>query len=481
MAGADTCLRCIMANANVVVALFLSCAGGPAKRHRDDSRSVRLKLKLAALFLESYEAGKGVQVLKDLNSASIPFAKRGAVLALLAIGHYKLWQTAECDSCLAAVTALGSSHGLSRVELLRLAMLGCKNLLRSARPLDALRRVDASISEETRLSDKGHLLLLRGRILQNLAAHSRAGDKSMLPPGCGSHLDVSRAAAEAMQMAFEAFALVGNRQLEALAASLYAHVRLDAVWWTHVLYNKPWEVSLIATAPNHHSRDMPLSPALVPRDSSMRSRRRCGSNNNLNSPFGSRVLGRPASADPRSYGSGVSGGNGKETDALRSIERASTLALDEAMLKLSNVHLLVHAHLNMAQTRWLQGNEVLTLAHLNEARDVFFGLFVRPAGRVVVADGPVSFARSLLSLLNRCACVLCMVYRLCLLQVPLCILVRTYRRVRACQDVGHSGGDGRKLAQAQFRVAGHSAASRSRHLGTTTTNSRSRHCLARCV
>ncbi len=96
--------------------------------------------------------------------------------------------------------------------------------------------------------------------MQEVACVS-VGDKGMLPAGCVSHLDVSRASAEAMLKAFDAFAVLGNRHLEAQAASLYAHVRLDAVWWTHVLQNKAWEAPLIATAPkepNNHALAQPL-------------------------------------------------------------------------------------------------------------------------------------------------------------------------------------------------------------------------------
>ena len=85
-------------------------------------------------------------------------------------------------------------------------MLACKNLLRAGRPLDALRRLDACLqasiltyarvcsrmrtyaddtlrrvdawlqaSQELRLSGKGSLYLLRGRILQVSPAPRRVG------------------------------------------------------------------------------------------------------------------------------------------------------------------------------------------------------------------------------------------------------------------------------------------------------------------
>jgi hypothetical protein len=42
-----------------------------------------------------------------------------------------------------------------------------------------------------------------------------------------------------------------------------------------------------------------------------------------------------------------------ETDALRTLERASALALDEAMAGLCDLRLLLHSHLNMAHIRCL--------------------------------------------------------------------------------------------------------------------------------
>lgn len=159
------------------------------------------------------------------------------------------------------------------------------------------------------------------------------------------------------------------------------------------------QAALISTAPQDHSKQMPNSPLLIPSDSS-RARRRSTSHNSVLAPFHSRAQGRATQdAHARIFASG--GGSGLETDALRTLERAASLALDEAMTSLSDLRLLLHSHLNMSHIRWLQGKEDLALAHLHEARDLFVGLLVTPTGRCVLSDGPAGFCTSLLALLNR--------------------------------------------------------------------------------
>jgi len=76
-------------------------------------------------------------------------ARRTQVQALLAAGHYKLWQTAECDSCLASAAAGDglASEALGGGEGFRLARTAVKNLVRAGRPAEALRRLDTILAQ----------------------------------------------------------------------------------------------------------------------------------------------------------------------------------------------------------------------------------------------------------------------------------------------------------------------------------------------
>ena len=175
---------------------------------RLDSRYFRLQLKLAKLMLDSYHCERGVKLLEEQLAGSIPHNKKKSVYAVLAAGHNKLWQTAECDVCLAkAQSAAVDSGSIASNDSFALTVTGVRNLLKAGRPAEALRRLDGALRDERRLSALGQLLLLRGRVLQALAALAD-GNGGPLPSGYGCVLDVARASAESLMTAWELFVQV---------------------------------------------------------------------------------------------------------------------------------------------------------------------------------------------------------------------------------------------------------------------------------
>eukprot|EP00960_Hanusia_phi_P037450 752953-Hanusia_phi.AAC.2 len=363
-----------------------------------DTRFLRLLMKLSKIHLDGYEAMKGVRILKKLLSRSLPASKKAGVQALLAAGHYELWQTAECDACLAsaaAATTSGFAEVLSGPELFAITLLGCKNLLRAGRAVEALKRIDEAIAGEVRLSGLGQLFLLRGKVLQTLACRSE-GDASVLP-SFSSTLDLWRGAAESMHMAMDAFSRVGDRSMEARAAACYAQVRLDAIWCPCVLLKKQWETTLFKTTPKDFvSRSALHSPMLGPGMRRRETKSSLGSSNmNARMSGASRGSSMGSTTSPHL--------NAIDSDPLCSIERAAIFGLEENSGTLSDIMMLLRSQLNMAEIRWLQGRRSAAMAHFLECRDLFFGLFVSPAGNVVVSDGPLAFTRAILGILNRMA------------------------------------------------------------------------------
>ncbi|EKX33183.1 hypothetical protein GUITHDRAFT_148091 [Guillardia theta CCMP2712] len=364
-----------------------------------DTRFLRILMKLSKIHLDGYETVKGVRILKKLLSRSLPASKKASIQALLATGHYELWQTAECDACLAsaaAATSSGFAEVLSGPELFAITLLGCKNLLRSGRAVEALKKIDEAIAGETRLSGIGQLFLLRGKVLQTLACRSE-GDASVLP-SFSSTLDLWRGAAESMHMAMDAFSRVGDRSMESKAACCYAQVRLDAIWCPCVLLKKQWETTLFKTAPKDFvSRSALHSPMLGPGMRRRETKSSMGSSGNMNTRMSaaSRASSMGSSTSPHL--------NAIDSDPLCSIERASIFGLEENAATLSDIMTLLRSHLNMAEIRWLQGRRSAAMAHFLECRDLFFGLFVSPAGNVLVSDGPLAFTRAILGILNRMA------------------------------------------------------------------------------
>ena len=173
-----------------------------------DSRYFRLQLKLAKLMLDSYHCERGVKLLEEQLTVPVPHNKRKSVYAVLAAGHNKLWQTAECDVCLAkAQSAVTDASALAGHDAFALAITGVRNLLKAGRPAEALRRLDVALRDERRLSALGQLLLLRGRVLQALAALA-VGNGGSLPSGYGCVLDVVQASSESLTAARELFCQV---------------------------------------------------------------------------------------------------------------------------------------------------------------------------------------------------------------------------------------------------------------------------------
>lgn len=173
-----------------------------------DSRYFRLQLKLAKLMLDSYHCERGVKLLEEQLSLSVPHNKRKSFYSALAVGHNKLWQTAECDVCLAkAQSAMTDTNALAGLDAFALAITGVRNLLKAGRPAEALRRLDVAMRDERRLSALGQLLLLRGRVLQAMAALA-GGIGGPLPSGYGSVLDVVQASSESLLSAWELFGQV---------------------------------------------------------------------------------------------------------------------------------------------------------------------------------------------------------------------------------------------------------------------------------
>jgi len=175
---------------------------------RLDSRYFRLQLKLAKLMLDSYHCERGVRLLEEQLAASVPHNKKRLMYAVLAAGHNKLWQTAECDMCLAkAQSATVDSGALAGHDAFALVVTGARNLLKAGRPAEALRRLDVALRDERRLSALGQLLLLRGRVLNALAALAE-GNGGPIPSGYGCVLDVAQASAESLMTAWELFGQV---------------------------------------------------------------------------------------------------------------------------------------------------------------------------------------------------------------------------------------------------------------------------------
>jgi hypothetical protein len=370
-----------------------------------DSRYFRLQLKLARLMLDSYHCERGVKLLEEQLSLSVPHNKRKSFYAALAVGHNKQWQTAECDVCLAkAQSAMTDNNALAGLDAFALAVTGVRNLLKAGRPAEALRRLDVVMRDERRLSALGQLLLLRGRVLQALAALA-GGKGGPLPSGFGCLLDVVQASSESLLSAWDLFGQVcvqpleairphpraliagcammvvqvGDKMLGAKAALRYAQTRLDAVWSICVLFKRPWEASLAKTTP----KSSPL-PSSFSVHGSFR-RRETATTLHLRGSSTTRSSSHAAS----------------EVDALGSVERAVVAALEAARSTCGDPKMLMRAHLCMAEVRWLQGRKSVSTSHFLECRDLFFGLFIGADNRFLLKDGPVSFMRSALTILHR--------------------------------------------------------------------------------